>query len=907
MSSVLVCGRFTTINNPTFDSLAAWNGTTLTKPYTASLYAYLGVPSKASLDPAYIGGVVRRANGDLYLSIYYTQTGMGTPYKGLYRWNGTAWSTISTAVVKALDIHTASDTVYFLVCPDGGGASIYKLAPASNTPVLIGESNAMDPRGCLAVNQTSGDLYYGSDGFLTNMLNPTVAIESLSRYSDGVWTAFGEDSMNQPYPKKMVVSPSGYVYVIDMLGRLWFWMGAEWHYFTDTSQKPYDTQHFRAICCGPASDNPYVAYYDGSPAGGVYQMDITKFDAVGFQTQMGTKQPMLIATLAVHAGYLYAGGASSVITESGMVSRSDGELNSYSPMGGSLGFGLCKINLTSGDWQTLSASDPAGVDGEVSSLYSSGGNLYLGGEFSYSLTGATSVRSLAITDPSDNLLKKLGATWYNGVETTATIFKAEYAPNGDLYLLTNGTTVYDDAGSPTSVPALAGSLNVACWNGTTWSFPVTTIGSMGGENLNTMAVCPFTGQLYVGGAFYEVNGVSATNIARYSGGTWNALGGLNGPSGEVTAIKVLNSEVIFVNWNTGPFLRWEAIKSPEGENGYWNTVQDFSTYTYVDAMSVDPLSGTLYAAVDGTRYAAQSLTQGGSRGWMSLGNIDSLLSVAFIHMDGVTAHIAGSFDGVGAVTSHCVMRWSQATNTFSAWGSDPTYFSNVRITGGLEHGGNYYFTSIGTNMYSSPGVALMYRWDGANFLPYSIALGETTRIAPVPDSEAPVAGGGGTITISWLLALDRATQQSDLQYKVYHSLSSSMNTVSEVEANGTPLTAWETGMSSITLPSDTYRNHYFNILVKDVDGNKGVYTKVFATQGTIYVTGTEVWEPSGGFIDVVNDVVVTGTGRLTLNIPTLNELRLAVGKTIRGLPGARINLDHIGGVNVIGGTLYQYN
>jgi len=204
--SVVVCGSFSSINNPTFDSLAMWNGTTLSKPYTASLFTYLGIPpagvsgSYGSLLPSFINGIVKRSNGDLYISITYP-SGQSSPYKGIYRWNGTAWSTIfSDENVIAIDIHTASDTIYFTT---GHNSNVYKVAPSSNTPEKIGVSDAMEMSGCIAINQTTGDLYYG--GQFSNMLDlntytPILSVENLARYSGGTWYPFGGQTVdgNQP-------------------------------------------------------------------------------------------------------------------------------------------------------------------------------------------------------------------------------------------------------------------------------------------------------------------------------------------------------------------------------------------------------------------------------------------------------------------------------------------------------------------------------------------------------------------------------------------------------------------------------------------------------------------------------------------------------------------------------------
>jgi len=839
--SVVVCGSFSSINNPTFDSLAMWNGTTLSKPYTASLFTYLGIPpagvsgSYGSLLPSFINGIVKRSNGDLYISITYP-SGQSSPYKGIYRWNGTAWSTIfSYENVIAIDIHTASDTIYFTT---GHNSNVYKVAPSSNTPEKIGVSDAMEMSGCIAINQTTGDLYYG--GQFSNMLDlntytPILSVENLARYSGGTWYPFGGQTIdgNQPTPKKMVVSPSGYVYVIDGNSGgngngLWFWMGTEWHIFYQDwmMTQRYFGSNFKAICA--SSDNPYVSFYDGVD-GGVYQMDITKFSNLSeFQVQIGTAKPKMIRSLAVCNGYLYAGFS----YDYGEYNYySSGNLNIKSLIGNGLGYGLTKINLSSGDWVSFSSSDPSGVDGDVVSLMSSGSNLYLVGSFYYSLTGATEARSLALVSESGGLTKKLGFTAYApslGGDINATITKVEYAPNGDLYVLGNMTKVYDDAGNATDVPLTGsiGSYTIACWDGVTWSFPITSLTYT--VDIQSFAICPATGKLYICGGFSAVNGVSVSNIAMWDGNTWDGMSG--GRDSYCTYVTVEKNGVVFVGgYFTGKVARYDF----DGMSGYWSSVGDGSS---VSSISIDPFSGDIYASVsDGMSFYNRACRWfAATNSWKQLGDTPTDSSVAYIYTDGITSYVAGSFSYAGGVERKCAAIWDVLTNTWSDWG-DPTYFTYSYLGNGIKYGDKFYFCSSSGGMSVPPNKFLLYYWDGTAFYPCSIALGATAYVTTSPDITSPTPGGGGKITLSWTLASDNATPQSQLQYRVYQSTTPSLGTVTDIETNGIPITGWETDLSSVSVDRDTYQLHYFNILVRDNSGNKSVYQQERAFQGGVGV------------------------------------------------------------------------
>ena len=84
--------------------------------------------------------------------------------------------------------------------------------------------------------------------------------------------------------------------------------------------------------------------------------------------------------------------------------------------------------------------------------------------------------------------------------------------NGDLYVC--GT--FDTAGG---VPVSC----IAKWDGISWS----SVGSgikLQRENQQPFVMCVYNNALYVGGTFDSVGGVAATNIAKWDGSSWSAVG-----------------------------------------------------------------------------------------------------------------------------------------------------------------------------------------------------------------------------------------------------------------------------------------------------------------------------------------------------------------------------------------------
>jgi hypothetical protein len=105
------------------------------------------------------------------------------------------------------------------------------------------------------------------------------------------------------------------------------------------------------------------------------------------------------------------------------------------------------------------------------------------------------------------------------------------------------------------------------------------------------------------------------------------------------------------------------------------------------------------------------------------------------------------------------------------------------------------------------------------------------------DDDSPVPGDSGTLSfgsitassigISWTKGSDPnfITPEGDLEYRVVRSDAANIDTLSNAEANGTVVQDWTRDIASATatgLPDS--RKYYFNVIIRDLAGNKAAYS-----------------------------------------------------------------------------------
>ena len=107
------------------------------------------------------------------------------------------------------------------------------------------------------------------------------------------------------------------------------------------------------------------------------------------------------------------------------------------------------------------------------------------------------------------------------------------------------------------------------------------------------------------------------------------------------------------------------------------------------------------------------------------------------------------------------------------------------------------------------------------------------------DVTAPEPGSSGTLTttdtavdgftVNWTKATDNDAAQAELQYRVFYSFTSDIDTVSNINTNGVAATDWVTDVDTAEITSLTDATQYWaNVLVRDVasPANEAAYAMV---------------------------------------------------------------------------------
>ncbi|MCW5551522.1 MAG: hypothetical protein KIS67_05070 [Verrucomicrobiae bacterium] len=301
---------------------------------------------------------------------------------------------------------------------------------------------------------------------------------------------------------------------------------------------------------------------------------VAKWDGTNW-TSLGTGMNDPVYALAVSGGDLYAGGV--FVNAGGVPAR-------Y----------VAKWNGT--NWSGLNSQ----MDYAVSALAVYNGELYAGGYFEN-----------AGGHPASYIARWNGDTW-NAVGAGTDGFVGVLAvAGGNLYA---GGEFTSAGGSPAKY--------LAKWNGSSWSQVGSGLDDLPVGYGFVAALAASGGDLYVGGAFATTGGNPATNIAKWNGSDWSAVGNGTGFHDEldenpgVLALAVSGSQVVA----GGRFT------------------------------SVDGVSANGVARWDGSSWSAL----GSGFGWGFYRNIYA------VAMAGTNVFVAGDFTTADGIAARYIARWNES-------------------------------------------------------------------------------------------------------------------------------------------------------------------------------------------------------------------------------------------------------
>lgn len=550
-------GEFTNAGGVAVANIARWDGAN---------WSALGSGLRNDPYAAWVLALATRGT-DLYAGRFFTDAG-GVNVSCIAKWNGTNWSALGAGVddlnylpqVTALAVN-GNDLFAggaFTKAGNVSAAHVARWDGVSWSALGGGLTRFFGDIPVAALAVSGGDLLVGGRFETAGGVSAT----NLARWNGTAWTELGGGASGSV--KAIMVTDGVYLggaFTVTNASRttgLARWNGSEWTTLSAGGGKGVYGPRNCVLLADCFGDDVAALVPDGQSlvaaggfvlAGDVVVNNVARWDGTNW-SPLGSGVNGHVRALARNQTALYAAGRFRLFgdTTSSNVARWNGA--AWLPLGG-------------------------GLNGPVHALALKGTDLYAGGSFS--VAGGVAASNVARWD---------GTNWSalgSGV-------------NGAVYALVVSGGVLFAGGRFTAAGALVAS-NVACWDGSQW----VQLGNGVGGVVNSLvrvrpppvsALAVRGNELFVGGDFAWAGGVAATNVARWDGTNWFALGAgvlaapAFAPPPSVTVLVVSASE-LYVGGSFGNagglsarnLARWDGSQwiafndGVDGGAGSWPTVE----------------------------------------------------------------------------------------------------------------------------------------------------------------------------------------------------------------------------------------------------------------------------------------------------------------------------------------------
>jgi hypothetical protein len=289
-----------------------------------------------------------------------------------------------------------------------------------------------------------------------------------------------------------------------------------------------------------------------------------------------------------------------------------------------------------------------GLSPYLSALAASGTNIYAGGYF----TNAGGILAKYIAKWDGSGWSALGS----GMDGGLYIFGDFYPPYVSA-LAVSGTNLY--AGGWFVTAGGNQAHDVAKWNGSTWSALGLGIGSGYGDSSQVYALAVSGNALYVAGEFTTAGGTQATNIAKWDGSGWSALG--LGVSGSVRALAVQGSD-LYVGGDFTMAGGVAATNIAKWDGSSWSALgsgaSGLSQYPYPSVFALKVSGSDLYVGgyfTNAGGSAANCIAKWDGANWTTLGS-GIKGQVQALAVQGSDLYVGGTFATAGGKASAYVAR-----------------------------------------------------------------------------------------------------------------------------------------------------------------------------------------------------------------------------------------------------------
>ncbi len=389
------------------------------------------------------------------------------------------------------------------------------------------------------------------------------------------------------------------------------------------------------------------------------------------------------------------------------------------------------------DWAPLGSGMNGGADEGVLALAKTGSYLYAGGSF-----------TTADGNSANRVAKWNGDAWSAmGQGRNDTVTAMAVTANGRVYA----------GGSFTTADGVTVN-RIAYWNGVRW-FP---LGSGVNGVVNSLAIVG--NDVYVGGGFTLAGGISANGIAKWNGASWSALGtGIaDNFNPNVQSIAVSDGGTVYVGGSFTAAGGVPASNVAKWDGSTWSALGS-GVNGQVRSLALSRDNTTVYAAgyfQSAGGNPANHIAKWNGSSWSAIGTGASDVSVLSASSNGIFA--GGSSTSFGCHESKFFAQYIDPSvspdpvpppgpvptpvstpNVCAAWDNKfPFDVANASITAMAKDGaGNFYFGfSYPTNVIANINANRIVKWDGTSWS--SLGSGLNGEVATIVLSGTDVYVGG---------------------------------------------------------------------------------------------------------------------------------------------------------------------
>ena len=434
----------------------------------------------------------------------------------------------------------------------------------------------------------------------------------------------------------------------------------------------------------------------------------------------GSSWSALGSGISAPAGYPSYGGGVWALAVSGSAVYAGG---TFTTAGGSPANNIAKWSGSS--WTALGS----GMNSHVLALAVSGSDVYAGGDF----TRATNSGGVAVT--VNHIAKWNGDSWSAlslgmGGGRYYTSVRALAVSRSDVYV-----------GGDFTMAGGSAANHIAKWNGSSWS----ALGS--GMNDEVFALAVSGSDVYAGGDFTTAGGITANAIAKWDGTGWSALGSGMGPGesydrAAVYALAVSGSDVYaggaFTMVTSSGGVAVATTNIAKWNGGSWSALGS-GTHSYGSVLALAVSASDVYAvgafghAGGG---AARGIAKWNGSSWTALGS-GMNGPVWALAVSGRDMYVGGNFSTAGGIPANAIAKWGGSNWTALGSGMNGQVFA-LAVSGSDVYAGGDFTKAGGVS------VNRVAKWNGSNWL--ALGGGMNGRVYALAVSGSDVYAGGDFTT-----------------------------------------------------------------------------------------------------------------------------------------------------------------